>query len=727
MADDAIGIIVSFALLTLAIILAFFILWIAIPLGVIAAIYCGYVLYQQSPAVKERKAKKHTHDLYNVATQHGSVVPDKMEFGRRVYKLMPEGLPDNVENDMLAAALTLYDAELFAVEIPPPPAICNSIEGARYRDFISSQSAKQGNEGAAHVAVQTIVESIGRFLAHVPEVRYDKGVDLSVPFLSVVEHPGEAIEALILPYYGERPTEFGLFRALKEQLDRNLHDLSGVPFAREYRDHPALISPTEYEGDNIGYAYLKDTPFLDIADAHVPYAIPDDAWFEHAWCLAPPGTGKTQLIQYLISRRLSDVQSGNGSIIVIDSQGDLIKNVRSQQCFAPGEPLHDCLLVIEPDLDHPPALNIFDFGRDRLTGYSPTQKEQVTNIAIAQMTYVLDALMGEAGSMTTKQATLYRYVIRLLMEIPGSTLSTFSDVLGVTKAAQLVEYGQYIDRLSQPAQDFFKNQFLDGEFSGTKRQVAWRISNLRENAYFESMFSHERSKVDLFAELNEPKVILIDTSKKKLGDDGTNVFGRYFIGALLSASQERATLERGERLDVWAFIDEAQDYISTDAKIATLLDQARKMRISMFLAHQRTKQIKDGNVLDALQNAAVKFASTDSARDADVAAKALHTTEDFINGQPERHFALHVRRQGPAVSVRVPFLVLEKAEQMSNEDAKAVQRTMWGRFSSEEHTDPKASQPGPKHKNVEPHHAEAAEEIAGHDPDNPPDKPSRDW
>ena len=556
-----------------------------------------------------------------------------------------------------------------------------------------------------------IASACFRFLRHAGSLEdEDDDASFTVPIVDFMDDVNEAVEDLISLFYSNAAE--GLFLALCNQLDRNIFEISGIPMTRENQNHPKLVTPSKYKGENVAYAYLKDTPLLQIADAHVPFSFDDDIRFEHSWCLAPPGTGKTQLIQYLVSRDLPKVANDEASVIVIDSQGDLINRIRSLSVFAPGGDLDGKLIVIEPDLVNPPALNIFDMGRERMNAYSPDDREKFTNIAIGQMTYVLDALMGgEAGGMTPKQETLFRYIIRLLMELPDATIGSFREILEIRKPPELVPYGPYLAKLPKPAQDFFADQFFDSEFTGTRRQVAWRISKLRENTYFDRMFSHPTSKLDLFTELNSSKVILINTDKERLGEDGTNVFGRFFISALLTASQERASLPRTERKDVYCFIDEAQDYISTDTKIATLVDQCRKMRIALFLAHQRAKQIKSANVLDALVNTAIKFASTDNPHDADLAARAMQTKNHFVANQRKQHFALSVRRvTTTALSVRVPFLVMENMDAMSKKDEEAIRATMHERYCS------RIEAPDDIAKPEEPEQA-APEPVD--DPDNP--------
>lgn len=54
------------------------------------------------------------------------------------------------------------------------------------------------------------------------------------------------------------------------------------------------------------------------------------------------------------------------SVIVLDSQGDLIANIAELDVFAPGGPLHDRIVIIDPsDVEYPVSLNLFDVGQER--------------------------------------------------------------------------------------------------------------------------------------------------------------------------------------------------------------------------------------------------------------------------------------------------------------------------------------------------------------------------
>ena len=670
----------SLTALGLLLLLVFSLFWLAIPVGLVLCCFFAYCMYQNSDAVQERKARELTHQLYRDTKRLAPKIPDKVAFGTEVYSRFPHVASLSLDDALIAATLDLFDREDFDTGGPhPPPSVCNSIEGARYRDYLAAYGRRAAVPNLADIAIKTIAESLRDFIHGIPPMPKVEGPCFAIPFGDFTKgRHGELVTALAQPFYNDDAMEVGLFEDLRDQLNRNVHEVSGVPYDPLAPASDKLVWPLDYEGEDLVFRYLKDTPLLQIFDAStVPFAIADKPRFEHGWILAPQGTGKTQLIQFLVSSDLEKVARGEASVVVMDSQGDLIQEISSLKEFAPEGPLADKLVVIEPDIDYPLALNIFDMGKDRLDSYAARDREQLTNNTIDLLTYVFDALLGEGGAMTTKQSTLYRYVIRLLMEMPGATLASFAEVLRVMKPAELAPYQAHIDRLHQPARDFFTTQFCDRQFNETKSQVAWRLSNMLENTVFERMFAFPKSKLDLFTELNASKVVLINTDRALLGEERTAVFGRFFIAMLLAAAQERATLAKSQRLPVFCFIDEAQDYISHDTKITRILDQARKMNISMMLAHQRTRQIAVPNVLDALATTSVKFASTDNAGDAQLLAKSMNSEATFISSQREGHFALHVRRHTPqAISVKVPFLVLEEREHMSAEERRAVKTRM---------------------------------------------------
>ena len=129
--------------------------------------------------------------------------------------------------------------------------------------------------------------------------------------------------------------------------------------------------------------------------------------------------------------------------------------------------------------------------------------------------------------------------------------------------------------------------------------------------------------------MDSGKIIIINNSKDKLGDQGAEFFGRFFIAQLLATAQRRGSRPQHQKKPVFCYIDECQNIVARDEKIPTILDECRSQRIALILAHQRTSQIKDENVLSALANCAIRFANSDS--EARKLSHSLRTSEISSN------------------------------------------------------------------------------------------------
>ncbi len=210
----------------------------------------------------------------------------------------------------------LYYLENFE-SVTPPPAVCNSLEGAQYRDHLTNYAARLRDLPLARKA---IVEGLKLTLSRI-------GSSNSPFSMQLKDHPD--IKHLILQV---------------------ADPLMQCP--RFFESTKALIESQADEENPL--AMVKSTALARLFETDIPVPVRNELWFEGAWAVAPPGTGKTQLLQFFFKERLKEVEANNASIVVIDSQGDLIKNLSRLKIFA--RELKDRLIVIKPDITHPPAL-----------------------------------------------------------------------------------------------------------------------------------------------------------------------------------------------------------------------------------------------------------------------------------------------------------------------------------------------------------------------------------
>ena len=200
------------------------------------------------------------------------------------------------------------------------------------------------------------------------------------------------------------------------------------------------------------------------------------------------------------------------------------------------------------------------------------------------------------------------------------------------------------------------------------------------------MFSYPRTKLRLGEEMNAGKVILINTSKDLLKQAGTEIFGRFFVALITQAALERASLSKSERKGTFVYIDEANDYFQGgDQNLPIILEQARKYRISMTLAHQYRDQLDSKLKSSFAANTSTKIVGGVSDKDARSLASDMRTSPDVIAGMRKlgshSEFAISVKNvtEG-SMRLQVPFGHMEAMPHMTEvefEQVRARQRDLY--------------------------------------------------
>ena len=519
---------------------------------------------------------------------------------------------------------------------------------------------------------QKVVQLIEILLKHLPDgwlvddeesahaVSLSTG--MSAPLMDLCYEPAEAIERAIAALFDQDAVETGLFEPVREVFNFKLMEASGIDPQDVYNTHKPLIFPTQSRLTSpaeLVAAYCAGTALEEFFETRMPFAVPFPARFEHTHIIGGSGHGKTQLMQSMIYDDLLASQEDGRSVVVIDSQGDLINTISHRALFSPdaGNSLSDRLVLIDPtDIAFPICLNLFDYGIRAQVTRSPVEREKVLNSAIGLYEYIFGALLG--AELTQKQGVIFRYLARLMLEIPNATIHT----LGA-----LMEDGQpfrpYMEKLTGSARQFFATRFFDRSFSETKKQILTRLWGVLSNSTLERIFGNPRNKVDLFHSINTGKIILINTAKDFLTQEGATLFGRFFIALISQAALQRAAIPAHERRACFVYIDEAADYF--DDTIEQLLNQARKYKVGLILAHQNLDQLSTGLRGSLMASTSVKFAGGVSAKDARALSEEMHVEAEFLQRMRKRkeetEFACYVRQFTPrATAVTAPLGRVEK-------------------------------------------------------------------
>lgn len=479
---------------------------------------------------------------------------------------------------------------------------------------------------------------------------------LSASVTDLLRDPSEVIERLIIHLFADDISRADLFVAVRSRLEGNVCAVSGIPLEDRATSNRALVLPSDsnLHGSVLVGAYLDGTPFTDFFAADVPFSIPEQTRFEHCHIIGGTGHGKTQLLQHLIVQDLDKVVTGEASVIVIDSQGDLIRTISRLDMFAPGTAtgLADRLVVVDPhDIAFPAALNLFDTNRPRFANYSPLEREKLLNGTIELYEYMFGALLG--AELTQKQGVIFRYLARLLLAIPDATIQTLRELMEDGS-----RFRTHMETLPGSARHFFETEFFHPSFRATKQQILKRLWGVLSNPTFERMFSHPRNRVDLFELMNRGSVVLISTAKDLLKQEGSSIFGRFFIAQIAQAATERAVLSSDQRTPTFVYIDEAADYL--DHHVEHLVNQARKYRVGLTIAHQNLDQLNPSVRATVMASASIKFAGGVSAKDARLLSDDMRCDPDFLQAMSKHRdrteFATWIKNLTPrALRISVPL------------------------------------------------------------------------
>ena len=572
---------------------------------------------------------------------------------------------------------TKREPTLFAAPIEPPNLASSSFKDQSTAKRKLRRYIKHNRELDHYMElwVQDVVKIIYEFLRLLKLPRLDssdasKILQLETQLFELAEDPGVLIDMCFGFATSESAQKDQFFDSISWKLTYNFNAFMGV-------DHHAKANITierlmeKYPGLKTADKLLTGTPFHPLLLSPLPIPIPEKVRFEHMHILAGTGHGKTQALQHLIVSDLQRPPEEVPSMVILDSQGDMLNNLKRLALFDPQvkDSLADRLLIVDPsDVEFAPSLNLFDIQSDRLDHYNQKDREQVLAGIIEIYDYIFGGLLG--AELTQKQNMVFRFLAQLMLSIPGSTIHTLRDLL-----IDASPYMQHVAKLPDTARGFFETQFFAHGYKATREQILRRLYGVLQNPSFERMFASPKNRLDLFDTLNGGGIVLVNTAKDFMKSEASSMFGRYIIALTFKAAMERAIMPEHERRPTFLWIDEASEYF--DDNIDNLLIQSRKYKLGLVMAHQYLGQLPRGLPASLMTNTSIKLAGGLSDKDNRDMAREMRTSADFIAGmtkeQSHSNFAAYVRNVTPqAMKLNIPFGTAENLPRMSDESCEIL-------------------------------------------------------
>ncbi|MBI2480661.1 MAG: hypothetical protein HYV60_19160, partial [Planctomycetia bacterium] len=317
------------------------------------------------------------------------------------------------------------------------------------------------------------------------------------------------------------------------------------------------------EGEDV--VVLGKTRFRD--DRRLVGIAPEDRR-RHLYLVGKTGMGKTTLVQNML---VSDMESGRG-LCLIDPHGDLAESVAA---LVPRHRTNDVIL--------------FDAGsREHVIGFNPlactdeSRIDQVTSGTVSAMKKLYDS-WGPRLEDTLRNA-VFAIVER------GGNLLTVMQLLGEKAYRE-----QIVPLIRDPVvRSFWVHEFASWSDNYRTEAVAAIQNKLRPfvvNSTIRAIVTHPNPALDFRRIMDEGKVLIVNLSKGRLGEDNSTLLGALIVTSIQQAAMTRADIPETERKDFSLYVDEFQNF--TTGSFASVLSEARKFRLSLIVAHQYLSQLND--------------------------------------------------------------------------------------------------------------------------------------
>lgn len=380
----------------------------------------------------------------------------------------------------------------------------------------------------------------------------------------------------------------------------------------------------------------------DFRGKKIPFGIKGEDRARHVYVIGKTGMGKSCLLENMA---VQDIQNGEG-MAFIDPHG---KSADLLLDFVPPERINDVIYFAPFDLEHPISFNIMeDVGADQrhlvANGLMSSFKKIWPDVWSSRMEYILNNCL------------------LALLEYPDSTLLGVNRLLSDKDYRKLVvdnitdpsvrsfwvdEFAKYNERYMQEAGDAIKNKI--GQFTA--------------NPLIRNIIGQTKSSFNLREAMDQKKILIVNLSKGRLGEQNANLLGGILITKIYLAAMSRAGAGAGisKLPHFYVFVDEFQSFVNDS--FADILSEARKYKLSLTIAHQYIEQMPEEVRNAVFGNIGTTIAFRVGPFDAEVLEKIFlptFTQEDLVNlGFAQIYLTLMIDGVGssPFSAVTLPPIV----------------------------------------------------------------------
>ena len=290
----------------------------------------------------------------------------------------------------------------------------------------------------------------------------------------------------------------------------------------------------------------------------------------HMYVIGKTGTGKSTMIANMA---IDDMKKGHG-LAIIDPHGDLSEIILN---YVPSHRINDVCYLEPANKEFPFSINILEVK-------DPSQAELIASgiVSIFQKLY--------AFSWGPRLEYILRNTLLTLAQTPQTTLVDIPRILTDKSFRHHV-----VDRLQDPVmKNFWSNEFErmpDRLQQEAISPILNKVGQFVSSPLIRNIIGQPKSTIDLEQIMNQGKILILNLSQGKIGEDNASLLGAMLITKIQLAAMNRVAVAEEERKDFYLYVDEFQNF-ATDSFIK-ILSEARKYRLNLCLANQYIAQIPE--------------------------------------------------------------------------------------------------------------------------------------
>lgn len=330
----------------------------------------------------------------------------------------------------------------------------------------------------------------------------------------------------------------------------------------------------------------------------------------HMYLVGKSGVGKSTLFQTMA---IQDIKNGAG-LCVLDPHGETIEKILD---YIPDNRIDDVVYVDPSDEEMPVGLNLLELDK-------PENGNKLASGLLAAIKHHFDYSWGP------RLEYLLNYSLLTLVQIKGTTM------LSIVRLLTDKNYRNFIvHQINDPVlvkfwETEYKEYLTNNKFiSEAISPIQNKVNRFLASSTMRNLLGQSKSTIDIYDCMQNKKILLLNLSKGKIGQDNANLLGALLVSRIQFYALQRAQILEEDRTPFYLYVDEFQNFATSS--FGEILSESRKYGLGLYLTNQYTAQLSPEVLHAVLGNVGTIATFSAGSEDARVMAGEFNpfTAEDI--------------------------------------------------------------------------------------------------